>query len=544
MGAWIAPVVAPGISPASEPTVAGDPSSEDPNHMAPEAIACDGFRQLLTLAGLEEDQWAQFASGDPLAERSLPMVLQILYRLRRTDAGGLDRWTQSRIPEEAWLADPVAHRAELAWVSGHVLSVREESLPESLGQAPGRTGDRASLAVCQVELVDSRRLASVIAPNVPNAWFDPGLLPQPVRFRGFLLGSSGDGASGEGHSLTLLASHLAWFPARRAPAGLILLAEHGMDVSLLDEVRQRARFVKPGVSREREAFYACLSAAERAGQRSLTHVARENLPKVADQWREAGHAAADIRRRLRQQMASTVDPAERMSLDRRLGRARRREAIAEAVQRQAAQGRYSVVPMFLEPERHVGHLTMVQGIARRAVKIAVDAEQAPVRVGKGGQLPDPPSVSNHGPPPMAYYELEVFPPDSQNLPVVCCVARLPDSFPRGDAIRQPVRVAGFFFKSWLYRTRQAGPRAGQQDGHQEGQDRGLYAPIVIGAKAEPIAASRTGDSRWPLTAGLGVLALLAAIWVLSAWQTRRDQAARRRAAAAGTKWNDLPGGHG
>jgi hypothetical protein len=236
-------------------------------------------------------------------------------------------------------------------------------------------------------------------------------------------------------------------------------------------------------------------------------------------------------------LASTVDPSARMLLERRLDSAERSQAIAAAVRRQAARGRYSVVPMFLEPEQYAGHLTMVHGIARRAVKISVDTDHGPALEGQGGSGSNPAAASGPGTPPTVYYELEVFTPDSQNLPVVCCVARLADDFPQGDAIHQPVRVAGFFFKSWLYRTRQAGPPAGQQ----EDRGRGLYAPIVIGAEAELIAASRTGASRWPLIAGLGFLALLAAIWAVSAWIARRDRAARRRAAATGPERIDLPG---
>ena len=48
--------------------------------------------------------------------------------------------------------------------------------------------------------------------------------------------------------------------------------------------------------------------------------------------------------------------------------------------------------------------------------------------------------------------MEVFTEDSQNRPLVFCVRELPPGMPTGGDLREPIRVAGFFFKSWRYRT--------------------------------------------------------------------------------------------
>ncbi len=75
------------------------------------------------------------------------------------------------------------------------------------------------------------------------------------------------------------------------------------------------------------------------------------------------------------------------------------------------------------------------GEALRAVRVRVD---------------DPDVVRRFG--IRQYYEIEVVTPDSQNNPLVVCVAELPEGLPLGDKIHESVRVAGFFLKSWAYNT--------------------------------------------------------------------------------------------
>lgn len=485
---------------ACERTAAAEPA-------APSENRASGFRELLELAGIGPAEWDQLGDGGPIAEANLPLMLQLLYRLEQSGSAQLDAWTLRHPSWQAWLADPGAHRAELAWVECKVLSVEAIPLPGHLAEAH----ETAQLFSCHLRLGEKSAAHVVIVPQVPQSWLAAGTLPQPVRFRGMFLKTT---ETERALATVLLTRHLEWFPTENALPGKLILAAHGMDVALLDEVRQRSPFVKPGESREGKAFYACLLAVERAGRVELASAARAGLRALADEWGELLRKTKQTRRELEKEIADTTNNPQQASLQQRLKKERQRESLAMAVIEQAARGKYSVAPLFIEPDRQVGRLTVVEGIARRAVKIAVDA---------GVSLSSPAAGE---PKPVGlefYYELEIFTADSQNLPVVCCVARVPADFPLGDSIREPVRVAGVFFKSWLYRTRQLKTENGTR------QPQRLYAPIVLGAEVERLAKATHPDSRRSLWAGVTVLVLLASIWGWATWHARQDRLARASA---------------
>ncbi len=463
-----------------------------PAHLASgETASDDGFRQMLVLAGLDDDKLARFVDGDPFSKDDLPVVLSLLFRLQQPGREQLDRWTQRQPPLEAWLADPIAHQAELAWFEGHFLFFEKMPLPAELA----KVHQFPQLYRCKIELHQGRGICEVIVPRVPRSWLAADTSREPVRFRGLFLKTVPRNKDGDQATQIplLLTPHLAWFPDEGAPPGQLLLAAHGMDVALLDEVKHRQPFVKSNVSREGKAFYACLTAARKAGQGELSAKAKEQLPLVAKHWRAEHQAATNDRQALLEQLATATEEQRKTELGQRLKVLRRREQLAAAVIGQAAEGRFSVAPLFLQPEKQVGRLMVVEGIARRAVRIA--GEDASVR--------------------SSYYEIEVFTADSENLPVVCCVVDVPAEFPLGDSIRVPVRVAGLFFKSWLYRTRTA-----RQQRH--------YAPIVIGAQVERLPTARVSNSRWGFGAGIAVLILLAALWSRFAWNERQDRRRRLR----------------
>jgi hypothetical protein len=119
----------------------------------------------------------------------------------------------------------------------------------------------------------------------------------------------------------------------------------------------------------------------------------------------------------------------------------------------------SVVPLFNQPDTQRGRLVELTGTARQAVERRVEDRDIVARFG-----------IDH------YFELEVFTPDSQNNPLTFCVRELPREFPQGAKITEPVRVAGFFFKRWGYRTSAADA--------ETGNFRRQLAPLLIGR--EPV----------------------------------------------------------
>ncbi len=242
--------------------------------------------------------------------------------------------------------------------------------------------------------------------------------------------------------------------------GRSLLKELGIEAAVFAPVVDQ----RPLTAQEREAFYAVLKAVGETPATQLVRLAQRGL----------GNYAA------RQQVGAKATARQRLT--------------ASEVARQANGRRYSVAPLFGDGPSQRGELVVFDAIVRRVVRIEVADD----------------SVSlDH------YYELEAFPEDSQNLPLVFCMRELPEGFPIGEGIRQPARMAGFFFKQWVYRTRKPGATGG---------DLRQYAPLLIGRAPMTLATPRPADQRPGAVIGLlGAGLLLATV----AWLWRSSRADRR-----------------
>lgn len=302
----------------------------------------------------------------------------------------------------------------------------------------------AQLYRCQFKLADGRAVV-VLAVQVPKRWEIGRPLKEPASLRGVLLRAD--------ETPLLLTTHVSWHPQEGLSAGQLLLARFGMDAALWDDVVQRTAFVSPERGREAQAFYATLAAIAKVPPAELTALTLESI----------------------------ADSAAAVKLD---GGTKSERQIAAAVTDQAALGLSSVAPLFLNPQEQVGQLVRIEGTARRAVRIVAD---------------DPSDLQ----PIREYYELEVFTADSQNLPIVCLVTRLPAGFPVGDAIRAGVRVDGVFFKLWRYRSRQIKETAGETATPQAS-----YTPVVMAATVTWLKQATTPERWWGLTVGGIVFVLL------------------------------------
>jgi hypothetical protein len=135
----------------------------------------------------------------------------------------------------------------------------------------------------------------------------------------------------------------------------------------------------------------------------------------------------------------------------------------------------------------------------------------------------------------AYYELDVFTTDVQNPLAVCCVARLPDGFPTGEVINEPVRVAGVFFKKWAYLART------DDTADNDRGSRRLTPPILIAAEPGWLRIKDKGvASQRGLWGGLAFLGLVTILWVVLARVARRDRLAYGRQARYDSRLPDLP----
>lgn len=186
----------------------------------------------------------------------------------------------------------------------------------------------------------------------------------------------------------------------------------------------------------------------------------------------------------------------------------------------AAGGVTEIVPL-IDPQQgwfaaHRGDPVLIDGVARRATRIAIDDP------GRRAQV-----AADH------YWELEVFvdtPPISidgrvqDRYPVVCCVRELAAGMPVGEAISERVRVPGFAFKRYRYPL----PEVVVDGERTFPAGRRRAVPLVVAPRAEPLVPTPPRG----LSAGLfwlfsGLLAIVATLLAASSWSLARD--ARRTA---------------
>jgi len=419
-----------------------------------------GFRDVLEMAELGPEVLAKFSETPDYRVEDWKFLVQILHRLGQYSPAQQADWSL------AWCEPSKPQIGDLVDVVGTVESIEVLTVPAPVAQLH----DLKSLYRCQFRFDkstedESASVGTVLSAKIPRAWQSGESMVESISFRGILLRSPG----GETHTDVLfLAPRLAWYPRKGVPAGQLLLARHGMDVALLEEVRHRKPFVGPRVSREGEAFYGCLAAMSRVDPGELTALSSESVLQFADRWRKS----------------KSTDGQQR--------------ALAARVQQRSELGLSSVAPLFLQPEEMIGRLVRIEGIARRAVRIVVEDRQ---------ELD-------------SYVELEIFPPDSQNQPVVCCVTDLPEEFPTGDAIREPVRVAGVFFKSWLYRSREV-----SETQEETGRQQRMYSPVVVGT-VEWLPRPTSEGSLWGLWGGIAFLVVLIILALNAVRLARKDRLAR------------------
>lgn len=432
------------------------------------SLAADGtdstFRGVLELAEIGPEVFAAFSDTSDYAAEDWQFLIRLRHRLGQTSAAQQDAWAQP------WNQSSEQLPGNLFEVVGTLESVETLSLPKPLAQ----THNLESLYRCRFLFNDvaggQPKEGILLSSQIPAGWQKKQTLDEPIRFRGILLKISSE----ESPAVVFFSTDVAWYPRQGVSTGQLLLARQEFDVALLDEVRHRRPFVEADVSREGEAFYGCLAAMKRVDDEELSVLAQQSVIQLAEQWRD--RQAKDGQQR----------------------------ALIAAVQERSELGLSSVAPLFLEPEQMTGKLVRLEGTARRAVKIAVD---------------EYPGLN-------LYYELEVFLPDSKNLPVVCCVNELPAGFPTGDSIREPVRISGLFFKSWLYRSRKVNQREGET-----GRQRRMYTPIVVAGTPRWLNKAASQERGWGLVGGIVFLAVLVVIafnMVRLASKDRRARAARPR----------------
>ncbi|RIK79724.1 MAG: hypothetical protein DCC67_10170 [Planctomycetota bacterium] len=478
------------------------------DHSSPPAEAGPDFASLLGMIGVSDDDLADLAAIEAdIDSRQAALIGRILYRLEQLDLDQLDVQASRSGGEHAERPGETGDfpAGALVGYRGTAISAEKLSLPSGADPKP------ATLYRCRIDMAAGGPLV-VFSADVPKAWLTADRaaeMSEPVALRGVLLRSASDAAS---EPAVVLTNRFQWFPNKGVPAGTLWLASRGFDAALLDDVRQGRPLAKPDESREAAAFYRMLDELAAASPKELTHLACEAVAEAAANWASRAKSAGREADRLADRL-KTSSGEDREALQRRAAALRREQSMAANVAERAEHGLSSVWPMFLEPEESAGQFFVIEGVARRAVRILADQPLAGL---------------TH------YYELDVFPPDSQNLPVVCCVARLPRGFPTGDVIREPVQVAGVFFKRWAYARR---------PGADSTSDRRLPArlapPLVLAAEPVWLPRAAPGDAGRGLWAGAMLLVAIGVSGLLFARRARRDRLARRQRARYDAPLDDL-----
>jgi len=449
---------------------ADEPAESAHISISPEA----DLREMLALLGLDEAFFAGFANGEPLTDAERDKILRLLFRLRQTSRTVLAADARSLLDVNSIAADPLARRGDVYQLRIPIRRVTRHEVPEALRVALGFD----HYFECQAE-----GLGQIYTLAVPAAW----KLDQPIDENGGALAmfikelppleqpapeEEEDelrvATPSAGPPMLFVADRISWHPPT-------LLGYLGMDYGLFNDVRDRTALT------EREAFYQMLAIARRMNPQS-------------------------IEMQVRRQLKEEIETQGRLTRNRDLPAKMR--ADAERALERAEDGASDIVPLFNEPAKQRGRFLVLKGEALRAIKVRVDDADIVKRFG-----------IDH------YYEIEMVTPDSQNNPVVCCVAEVPPNMPLGNSIHESVRVAGFFLKSWAFDTRKSRVEA------EPGSPRPLQvAPLVIGKRVELLVQPRIGTPTQSITLA-AALAIVIAICGAAMWLMRRsDRRAKARLA--------------
>jgi len=428
------------------------------------------LRESLSLLGFDAAFFESFKDNEPLSEEEQTKLAKLLQGLPRIAKSTLLEAAGRQASLEPTSLERSSERGQAYALRVLLRRVTRQAVPEALQETLGYD----SYFRCDVETV-ARRMV-ILVRQVPRAWkLDRPLNLQASAIAIYIKQMPSDTLPKNDESedatpvLLFAADRLAWHPST-------LLAHLGVDYGLFDGVEDRAPL------KEREIFYQMLAAAGSMSPQYLDH---------------------QIQRLLEAQLERQERLARNPDLP-----AKKREAAERALER-ARSGASDVVPLFNEPANSRGEFVVLRGEAFRAIEIRVDDPQIRRRF-----------HIDH------YFEVEVVTPDSQNNPIVCCLAELPPEMPLGESVHVSVEVAGFFLKAYAFETRRsATASAGEKPQRQ-------LAPLIVGKTLSVIPTPKFGTPTQSLTLAVGVLVVMAVcgafMWHMRRTDRRAEQQLRLR----------------
>lgn len=403
--------------------------------------------EMLELFRIDESQINQLIDDRPLHLDEEETLLKVLFRMPYFGLDKIEAWCRTDVTWSQLASDPTAYRMDVFKMEGRATLVHQAELP-------AETATRLEFAhYYQVHFQPANAPYPVLVccRKIPDAWQCEVAIDERASFYGLFL-KTGD-PSGERPELVFAAERMAWMPDRvQTEKGITvshcLLGDLGMDMGLFDSVRDTNR--QSLVGENHECFYQLLAAVGRS------------------------------------------DPS---ALYRR------------------SEGTFELEPMLTKPQTQHGRLITLTGTVRRIQKILVEEEEIQQRFG-----------IKH------YYQVDMFVPlgneevrlgkdrgDKEapvfrnSYPVHCDVLHLPEGLEEGDELTQRVRIAGFYFKLWAYKT-------GYVSAHDKSQRQ--LAPLFV-ATTPRLVEPRPANPLWGWIGGFAFLAALAGL-ALGIWLFRRS----------------------
>ncbi|MDP6444339.1 MAG: hypothetical protein QGG36_19680 [Pirellulaceae bacterium] len=228
-------------------------------------------RQQLDIFGIGESQLAAFFDRTPLGQDDEESLAQILFRLPQIGLPDIARWQVEQPDWSAVATDPDSHRAQFFAIEGTVVHVAKRQLIPELS----RLYDFADYFRVDIR-IDDGNTAVICTRSIPASWPIGEAMSEPGGASGLFL-KLGD-LEAAAQEFVCAARRVAWRPNQNSPGdtprGHRALGELGMDVGLLDDVRERNRMRIGGP--DRECFYQMLAAAARADAQQLDLVEPES----------------------------------------------------------------------------------------------------------------------------------------------------------------------------------------------------------------------------------------------------------------------------
>ncbi len=217
-------------------------------------------RELLSLLGVDNSHLDALFNDRDLVDDENGTIAKLMYRIPRFEPPQWESWCQKEVPWDALASSPTKYRTECYVITGTATKVEKvELLQELVPLYEYRHYYRVTVTV-----PGTAHPVVVVTRRIPELWKEATTVDQPVRIEAMFL-KSGE-AREAGQNLYFAAGRVGWFPSEvnaafQVTPDLIWLAQHGFDVALFDEVRDKNG--APLMAVESECFYQLLRMMKR-----------------------------------------------------------------------------------------------------------------------------------------------------------------------------------------------------------------------------------------------------------------------------------------